>query len=132
MFGTNGIQIRLILHLRLFTHRRPPHLLTQMGKTSQEEFMVVRIPILPPGNPPKSPSIRLSDEGRKLGVLEVGRDHPNFEFTGFENPPGPTVGHPGDDIREVGSGEYGVHFGWEVGDACEGCEGCEWIVVGVV
>ncbi len=132
MFDTNGIQIRLILHLRLLTHRRPSHLLTQMGKTSQKEFVVVGIPILPPGNPPKSPPIRLPDERRKLRVLKVRRNHPNFELTGFENPPGPTVGHPSDDIREVGSGEYGVHFGWEIGDACEGCEGCERIVVGVV
>ncbi len=94
--------------------------------------MVIRVAILSSGDPAKSPPIGLPNERRKFGMFKVGRYDPDFELTGFENPPGSAVGHPGDDITQVGSGEDGLHLGREIWYPSERREGSQGIVIGAV
>lgn len=61
--------------------------------------MIVRVAIDTLGRDTlEAPSIRLTNEGTELGVIKVGRNHFDFEFSRFVNLPTSSVRHPTDDI----------------------------------
>ena len=105
------------------------HHLREMGKTTKEEFVVVRVTIRSLRDTTESPTIRLTNEGREFTVLEVGRDDLDFELTRLPNTPRSSVWHPGNDMAQVGTAQDGKHLNREVGKTTRSCKrnGRIWI-----
>mmetsp|Transcript_2815 Transcript_2815/g.7891 ORF Transcript_2815/g.7891 Transcript_2815/m.7891 type:complete len:388 (-) Transcript_2815:351-1514(-) len=125
------VQVRLVLRVGglLLGDAGALHHLAEMGQTSQEHLVVVRVPVASLGDAAEAPAVGLADEGGELGVLEVGRDDADFELARLEDPPRSAVRHPSDDVGEVRAAEDGVHLGHEVGDATRLGEGGQGVRV---
>ena len=57
----------------------------------------------------KERTVRLTNKAREFGVFEKQGNNLDFEFTGLEDPPGATVGQPGNHVTKVGTAQNGVH-----------------------
>jgi hypothetical protein len=69
------------------------HELDQVRHSSQEEFMVVRVAVGTLGaHSLASPTVRLANEARELGMIKIRGDHFHLEFTGLVNLPRASMG----------------------------------------
>ena len=77
--------------------------------------MIVSIPIDTSRDAPKAPPVGLPNKTGKFGMGKVLGNDAGFEFAGLEDPPTASVGHPGDNVREIGAIENAVHERGKVG-----------------
>mmetsp|Transcript_11800 Transcript_11800/g.18913 ORF Transcript_11800/g.18913 Transcript_11800/m.18913 type:complete len:346 (+) Transcript_11800:367-1404(+) len=125
-FVRNRMKVRLSgsIGKRLAGRGRTSHHLDEVRTSTKEELVVVTVAIGSlRDDAAESPSVCLTDEGGELGVLEVGGDDLDFEFTRLQDLPRTSMRQPGDDIREILATQDGVHFGREVRDSSGGGNG---------
>lgn len=109
------------------------HKLDQVGHSSQEELMVVRVAIDSLGaDALEAPSIGLANETTELGVVKVRRNYLDFELTRLVNLPRTPVGHPADNVSELRPGKDRKQLGRESRDTSGDRNRLGWIRIGKV
>lgn len=99
--GDDG-QVGLMVGVQesLLRHPRSLHVFAEMRETAQKELVVVGVSVPTLRDSSESPSVRLANEGRKLGVLKVLGDDLDFELAGLEDSPCSSVRLPAHNVTE--------------------------------